>query len=78
MQVWATIRKKSGREIRLTGILCVAAMSVALSGCEGQTQGTGSRGHEQGYEHELAALQPPSATDVIKAQRQLSALGYDV
>ena len=77
MQVWATIRKKSVRENRLTEILCVAAMSMALSGCEGQTQSAGSRGYEHEYEHELSALQPPSATDVTTAQRQLSALGYD-
>jgi len=29
------------------------------------------------YQHELTMLQPPSAADVAKAQRQLAALGYD-
>jgi peptidoglycan hydrolase-like protein with peptidoglycan-binding domain len=77
MQISATIRKKSGRENRLTGILCAAAISMALSGCEGQTQGAGSKGYEHEYEHELAAVQPLSATDITTVQRQLSALGYD-
>jgi peptidoglycan hydrolase-like protein with peptidoglycan-binding domain len=80
VQMRAGALKIPGRTKRLTEILCAALMSVALSGCEGQTQGDqdpqGSA-VSMDFEHELTMLQPPSAAHIAKTQRQLAALGYD-
>lgn len=76
MRIWATIRHNPGRGSRLTGILCAAAMSVVLSGCEGFTD-QWPAGGSRANEHELSIPRPATTADVKKVQRQLSALGYD-
>lgn len=68
-------------ENSLTGILCAGALSLVLSGCQGQAQGGNQTqsGHagSQEYEHELAVLPLLSAGEIAKIQRQLAGLGYD-
>lgn len=77
MPACVMIGKKSGRRTRLTRLLCVAAVSMALSGCENLTPGGMSGAGSAEYRQELATMQPPSAADIAKVQRQLSALGYN-
>jgi peptidoglycan hydrolase-like protein with peptidoglycan-binding domain len=73
--------EKSWPAKRLPIILCAAMLSVALSGCEDQKQ-AGDQAPQLSntsvqFEHELAALRPPMAADIAKAQQRLATLSYD-
>lgn len=62
-------------------LLSLSAISMALTGCLGNMQ-AGDSSMESwsdfaGTRSQIASLQPPSASTIKKAQRQLLALGYD-
>ena len=62
-------------------LLFIATLSLALSGCDDRTwvggSGADSWSDFAGTPDDLAALKPPSASTVKKAQRHLAVLGYD-
>lgn len=62
---------------RLARLLCIAAISLALAGCDGLASYGNPAASGSGVQDGAASGAPPSAVSIRAAQRHLAALGYD-